>query len=109
MNDTPDKAACPVLTVDDLERWLEDKGFAESRRGYGHVTGDDLAATLLRTFTIARRDNTEQPVPCGACDGSGQVPGMVMLDERHGAGWGRVRCRDCDGTGQANTDCSGSA
>lgn len=35
---------------------------------------------------------------CATCGGTRQVPGMVMLNARHGAGWGVVPCPDCKAT-----------
>lgn len=36
----------------ELSRWLLVKGYAEERRGYGHVSADDLAEHLLERFDI---------------------------------------------------------
>jgi hypothetical protein len=36
-----------------LAGWLVAQGYAEEARGYGHVTGEDLAEALLSRFHIA--------------------------------------------------------
>lgn len=41
-----------------LARWLVLNGYAEDTRGYGHVTGEDLAEALLKKFII--RERTEE-------------------------------------------------
>lgn len=38
-----------------LARWLVLNGYAEDVRGYGHVTGDDLAEALLAHYDIRPR------------------------------------------------------
>lgn len=35
-----------------LALWLTAHGYAEVERGYGHVTGEELAEALLATFVI---------------------------------------------------------
>jgi hypothetical protein len=40
------------LNRDELSAWLVNRGYAEQERGYGHVTGDDLADALLSEFFI---------------------------------------------------------
>lgn len=49
----------------------------------------------------ACEESHDDAIPCGACEGKGRVPGMVMLNERHGAGYGEVRCLTCAGSGLA--------
>lgn len=44
-----------------LARWLVLHGLAEDVRGYGHVTGDDLAAALVAKFDIHRGAGYARP------------------------------------------------
>ena len=39
---------------DELAKWLLDRGFAEEKPGYGHVSAEELADALLSEFTIYR-------------------------------------------------------
>lgn len=48
----------PETTVDELADWLMDNGYAEDRRGYGHVTGDELAEALLAKYRITVKEYT---------------------------------------------------
>jgi hypothetical protein len=40
-----------------LSLWLIEHGYAEEKRGYGHVTGEDLAEALLAAFVITLPPN----------------------------------------------------
>lgn len=39
-------------TTDELAKWLLDKGYAEERPGYGHVSAEELAEALMTQFDI---------------------------------------------------------
>lgn len=51
---TPDGDEIDVMG---LSGWLTLGGYAAVERGYGHVSGDDLAEALLERFSIVPRDN----------------------------------------------------
>jgi hypothetical protein len=58
-----------------LAEWLLVNGFAEEKRGYGHVSAEDLAEALLETFEIrlsAHKDLGDSGVrdPSGLGDGA---------------------------------------
>lgn len=58
-----------------LAEWLLVNGFAEEKRGYGHVSAEDLAEALLETFEIrlsAHDDLGDSRVcdPSGLSDGA---------------------------------------
>lgn len=40
-----------------LAVWLIEHGYAEEKRGYGHVSGEDLAEALLAAFVITLPSN----------------------------------------------------
>jgi hypothetical protein len=42
------------ISPEDLCHWLLENGYAEEERGYGHVTGADLAEALHKEFLIYR-------------------------------------------------------
>jgi hypothetical protein len=44
------------VEADALAAWLIKKGFAEERRGYGHIDGETLAEALLARFSLTTRD-----------------------------------------------------
>lgn len=39
-----------------LAEWLVHNGLAEAERGYGHVSGIDLAEALLARFTLSQKE-----------------------------------------------------
>ena len=39
-----------------LKAWLLAKGYAEPERGYGHVSAEELADSLLATFDVRYQD-----------------------------------------------------
>lgn len=43
-----------------LSRWLVDNGYAEPDSGFGHVSGDVLAAALLARFTMVDKGQDER-------------------------------------------------
>ena len=43
-----------AVSKEELASWLIRNGYAEPKRGYGHVSGDELAGELLAAFTVAR-------------------------------------------------------
>ena len=46
-----------TVTVRSLRDWLLLHGFAEEKRGYGHVSATDLAVAILDTFVLTLRHN----------------------------------------------------
>lgn len=46
----------PPVSVRYLADWLVHNGLAEAERGYGHVTGTDLAEALLARFLISQKE-----------------------------------------------------
>jgi hypothetical protein len=75
---------------------------AELEDALGEV--DELSLEVVALREALRRaavvETGEEPNDsvCEMCDGTKRVPGMVMLDERHGAAWGNVPCPDCGGS-----------
>ena len=59
---TPGTLATPAcepgapVSQEALGAWLVENGYAEKRRGYGHVDGDTLAEALLGRFSITALD-----------------------------------------------------
>lgn len=48
------------IRVDELRKWLLEKGYAEAEAGYGHVTADELAQALVDKFDILVVSTTQQ-------------------------------------------------
>lgn len=48
------------IRLDELTAWLLDKGFAEERSGYGHVSAEELALAILEKFDVMGSANTAQ-------------------------------------------------
>jgi len=42
----------------ELVKWLLDRGFAEEKSGYGHVSADELAAALIEAFDLVAECRT---------------------------------------------------
>lgn len=40
------------IKVEELQKWLLDKGFAEEKPGYGHVDAEELAQALINDFDV---------------------------------------------------------
>lgn len=51
-----------MIGAEELAAWLLENGFAEERRGYGHVSAEELAEALTDAFVIYRegRSATEK-------------------------------------------------
>ncbi len=45
----------PPISVEALGDWLVDKGLADASAGFGHASGEQVAAELLAHFTITPR------------------------------------------------------
>jgi len=44
------------MTKDDLQKWLIEGHWAETQRGYGHATAEDLAEALWQVFDIVPKE-----------------------------------------------------
>lgn len=43
---------------EELVAWLLERGYAEEKSGYGHVSADELAAALIETFDLIKEFRT---------------------------------------------------
>ena len=62
VHDAPGVNRCPEcrhqpISVQVLGDWLVDKGLADLSAGYGHASGENVAAELLAHFTITPRSD----------------------------------------------------
>lgn len=40
------------MDAESLAKWLIDRGYAETKAGYGHATGEEIAEALLEVFDV---------------------------------------------------------
>lgn len=55
MSDTEAQLSADYALRTHLTHWLLVNGFAEEKRGYGHVSAEDLADALINRFEIRAR------------------------------------------------------
>lgn len=48
------------VRLDELTAWLLEKGFAEEKSGYGHVSAEELATAILDRFDVMGPATTAQ-------------------------------------------------
>jgi hypothetical protein len=46
------------MRIDELIAWLLERGYAEEKSGYGHVSAEELATALVETFDVLGHSST---------------------------------------------------